>query len=585
LRLGPPQLVSNHHQQSTNYPQQHQREPQSVQASDFSTASQGPALTQPRHKPPRYLGISLLARGRPTIALARRDLRHGVMYGADKIPDTWFDKVPGGFYKSKDGKTVKVTSKDGGGLSTTGSRAGGKNRRRSTGERRRGHPAYDDYYDADGNHKSARRREGGVRDSYDGGVDDDYYSGDDHRRRRNHSSTRRRKSVDDDRYGYHDGSGREQRYDSVYGDARQHDARPTYPASHGQPYSNQYPYAAVKDVGAAAAAGMNGVRSPPYPQPQPNSASLLSPPSSSTVRSGLINGYVPYSNIYGQPQGQQQSLSQQFSPPPSESFRGSAQPSPYNQMGPTVAPQQYQQNPNAQEAAAVAGAAGAVAGVATQDQSGSFYDRGYDPRYDDRYQEPTYNPRYDDRYRYDDRGRPYDSQSPRRHRSTRRGRSPSHDSYVREDRKSRSQRREDERRTKSTGETRGKSMNRIKEQIDKNFDVSQKGLGYGLVGALAGGLAGSELGKGPIPTAIGAALGGGLANAFEARERYVPPGYHPAPGYPSPPVTVDPRRPLNAQLMMGRGRDADRAASSEPRRKNQPGVKRDARAVNGYYSD
>ncbi|KAF2763820.1 hypothetical protein EJ03DRAFT_356314 [Teratosphaeria nubilosa] len=506
------------------------------------------------------------------------------MYGAGKIPDTWFDKVPGGFYKSKDGKTVKVTSKDGSGLGTTGSGASGKNRRRSTGERRRGDSAYDDYYDGDGNHKSARRRGGGVRDSYDGGVDDDYYSGDDRRRRRNHSSTRRRKSVDDDRYGYDDGFGREQRYDSVYGDAQQLGARPTYPASQGQPYSNQYSHTAAKAAGGAAAAGMNSLRSPPFPHTQPNSASLASPPPSSAGRSGLANGYVPYSNIYGQPQGQQQSLSQQFSPPPSESHLGSVQPTPYNQMAPPVAPQQFHQNPNAQGAAAVAGAA-------MQEQNGYFYDRGYDrgynPRYDERYQEPAYEPRHDDRYRYDDQGRPYDSHSPRRHRSRRRDRSPSYDSYDREDRKPRPQRREDDtRRIKSAGGTRGKSMQRIKEQIDKSFDTSQKGLGYGLVGALAGGFAGNGLGKGPIPTAIGAALGGGLANAFEARERYVPPGYQPAPVYPSPPVTVDPRRPLNAQLMgRGRDRDADRAASSEPRRKDQPGAKRDARPVNGYYSD
>lgn len=70
-------------------------------------------------------------------------------------------------------------------------------------------------------------------------------------------------------------------------------------------------------------------------------------------------------------------------------------------------------------------------------------------------------------------------------------------------------------------------MQRIKE----NFDTSQRGLGYGAVGAIVGGLLGSEVDKGPIPMAIGAALGGLGANAFEARERY-----------------VDPRKPQSAQL-------------------------------------
>lgn len=51
------------------------------------------------------------------------------------------------------------------------------------------------------------------------------------------------------------------------------------------------------------------------------------------------------------------------------------------------------------------------------------------------------------------------------------------------------------------------------------FDISERGVGYGTIGALAGGLLGNEVGKGVLPTALGAVLGGLGANVYEGREK------------------------------------------------------------------
>jgi uncharacterized membrane protein YebE (DUF533 family) len=93
-----------------------------------------------------------------------------------------------------------------------------------------------------------------------------------------------------------------------------------------------------------------------------------------------------------------------------------------------------------------------------------------------------------------------------------------------------------ERRSEDKSKSRGKSKSRVREV----FDTTQRGLGYGAVGAVTGGLIGSEFGKGAIPTAIGAAVGALGANAFEAREKYVQPRQPQnaqIPTQPPPPVT------------------------------------------------
>lgn len=51
------------------------------------------------------------------------------------------------------------------------------------------------------------------------------------------------------------------------------------------------------------------------------------------------------------------------------------------------------------------------------------------------------------------------------------------------------------------------------------FDTSERGMGYGTIGAIAGGLVGNELGKGLLPTAAGAVVGALGTNAFQAREK------------------------------------------------------------------
>lgn len=125
-----------------------------------------------------------------------------------------------------------------------------------------------------------------------------------------------------------------------------------------------------------------------------------------------------------------------------------------------------------------------------------YSDRLYPDDRHSRAYDGTYDDRYNDRYqgRRDPRARSYDSYDSRD--DYRRGRRD--DDYA--------DRRE-----------RGKSSS----GLSGTFDGSQRGLGYGAVGAIAGGLVGSGVGKGPVPATIGAVLGGLGANMFEARERQV----------------------------------------------------------------
>lgn len=88
--------------------------------------------------------------------------------------------------------------------------------------------------------------------------------------------------------------------------------------------------------------------------------------------------------------------------------------------------------------------------------------------------------------------------------------------HHRKKRSSRSKQRDSSRaRLKSSGEARP----RAKSSIRDRFDTSERGLGYGSVGALAGGLLGNELGKGVLPTLAGAVIGGLGANAFENKDK------------------------------------------------------------------
>ncbi|KAK4548135.1 hypothetical protein LTR36_010004 [Oleoguttula mirabilis] len=422
------------------------------------------------------------------------------MYGADKIPDSWFEKVPGGFYKKKELEKKNKDERDkyGSGRrpSTNGSGSGrtngGRDRRRSTGEATHRPSPEEDFYN-ERDRGDGRRRRPRDRNSYDG-VEDDQHSGDDRHRRRNHGSSRRQRSVDDSERRYNDGHGgppRDDRYDD-----RRTNGRPPYPQSDFvPPQSPLNPYAPA--AAGAAAVGVTGTGRVLHPQSTPVSPTVQKPQPATNGKTGIANGYVPYADIYGHPNSPQSS-------------NGSVQHSAANRAAsPAPPPRGYHQNPYAQQAptAAAAGAGAAYTGHAGPYPNGD----GFDPRYD----RERYDSRYDDHYKgYDEDSRPY-SRSPPRHGRSRRDYSPSYDSHQDEgkerDRQARSGRRNDNpndmHRTKSQG-ARGKSRR-------------------------------SEVGKAAVPIATGAAAGALDADVFEARERYLPPGQ---------PGMIDPRKPLNAQL-------------------------------------
>lgn len=445
-----------------------------------------------------------------------------VLYGVDKIPDTWFEKVPGGFFKPGNKEA------DANGQRNAGSEGGQRSNNANDGRKYR---EEDDYDDGGYRSEGRRRRHERSRSSYDGGADDDdyYVSGDERRRRRSGRSHRRRHSLDDDRRGYDDSHRRGHHRDSRDGyieGRRSYDraARPPDPyydrerPSTGGSNRSANPFAPGSYAAAGAAMGATA-GNPPHPQ----SGSAQSPPIQSPgvspppqPRSGSVgNGYVPYAHLYGQqsPYPPQQPVS----PPLSSSLR-SPHPSGDRDVSPSMAPppRGYQQNPFAQQApTAEAAGAGAEytgeAGIRTNQ----------DPRWANG-PDPYYSARLYTGYGENYAQHP-NSASPRR--SSRRDYSPSYDSYDSraQDRRSRSERRDEDK-----SKAQGKSKSRVREVLDKSrvkesFDTSERGLGYGAIGALAGGLFGSEFGKGPIPKVLGAAVGGLGANAYEAREKYVNP--------------------------------------------------------------
>jgi len=121
---------------------------------------------------------------------------------------------------------------------------------------------------------------------------------------------------------------------------------------------------------------------------------------------------------------------------------------------------------------------------------------------------------HDDRERDRGRGRHDDNRHDnRRSGSDSRSRSSSDDS-----RRRRHQRKRDKSRSRR-GSPQPSNRSRARSTIRDKFDTSDRGLGYGTIGAIAGGLAGSEVGKGLWPTVAGAVIGGLGANAFESREK------------------------------------------------------------------
>lgn len=482
----------------------------------------------------------------------------------DKVPDAWFDKIPGGYYKAKEQQAEHDLEK--------------AKRKNAEMSKRRSRRYSDDEYDDD-DRDSRDDRDAGYRSeghkskrsdkkSHDRADDFDEIN---NRPRRKRSRARRR--DDDDKYGKDDGhhrSSRKSRNNGVeYGEG-------AIPTTEQGPPSASYtdPVTGAAAMGGAAAAaqhfqrngafgspmpsnGAYGSPMPPngaygsaasanggaygspmpsngaygspmpsngaYGSPQPfaaqpnvpgsiNSLDPNQPPprSTSSLRGGMSTGYVPYAHIYG---GPTHSQGQPGFPPP-QSDIGSVQPTYMNQVAaptPKVAPipGQYQQNPYAQEAAP-----GTQPGYLPNphpQQNGQ-----YDGRYDDRSRGSGYDS--DDTARDSRRDR---ERSRRRSRRSRRDRTPSEDSYSDDSRDERDRRRRS--RPPPRDEAPPTAASRSKSVAKGTFDTSQRGLGYSAMGALAGGLIGSEFGKGPVPRVVATAVGALAANVFQARERYVDP--------------------------------------------------------------
>ena len=288
-----------------------------------------------------------------------------VMYGADKIPDSWFEKVPGGFYKS----SQKANQKNQDSQKIDGGEGGKKQRRYShhhDDRRRARRDRYEDEYRSDDNRRNDRRG----RSSYDGSYDDDFTRQDRRGGAREGGRRRRRHSVDSDRYGYNDGysTARDNAYNGDRKYQGQRQARPADPyfddrrrpvTSDGSRAAKTFPPKAAMMSGGlagAAAAHESGAPCPqsrggsvqpanmPSPPTKPAQAHTDAQPQAQTTerpRTGsLANGYVPYAHIYGQTDNQP---APSFPPPPTSAHDTS-------QSGFAAPPQQqsFQQNPFAQ---------------------------------------------------------------------------------------------------------------------------------------------------------------------------------------------------------------------------------------------
>ncbi|KAK5130320.1 hypothetical protein LTR08_002206 [Meristemomyces frigidus] len=341
-----------------------------------------------------------------------------IMYGADKIPDTWFDRVPGGYYKKKEQQAQaavqdakdKRDSKGRYGSGGSGGRTNdvARSRRRSTGEGGR-RPREDLYNDRGRGDSGGQRRGQRDRDSYDGGDDGYHSSNDDKYRRRARSGRRQNFDSQDDRYETNDGYREDH--------SRVHH-RPPYPQADFVP--PQSPPAAPYAV-PDAASGMTAVPSrAPYPSINHVSSAQHFPQSTAAATNSrpaeISTGYIPYAYLYGQQQ-------QQPAQPRQASSGSHSNPSSNNSMPPinipVAPPHGYRQNVYAQQfpTAAAAGAGAAYTGFAGPYLNGE----GYDPRFDRGREEREFyarNVASDDRHRVRSERRMGDFEEPRRGKST-----------------------------------------------------------------------------------------------------------------------------------------------------------------------
>ena len=251
----------------------------------------------------------------------------GIMYGADKIPDKWFEKVPGGFYKGQQDKQGEKDDK-------RRDRRERSRRRRHSDEYEERRPRYEDSYDGDRTARAPERRRGDAqRSSYDGG--DNYESADEERQRRR---ARRSTIGDADRYGHNDDFSRR---DSTRRRYAPND-RPYEPSPHESQDSTQYTdhylnQGAKRNSAAAAAAGAGTAAAMTYQSQRHVSSAPPVVPVAFPMQTPVGPGYIPYSNIYGLNSTQTSNGRQMFSPPPANSI-SSVQSNSVNQVTPVASP-------------------------------------------------------------------------------------------------------------------------------------------------------------------------------------------------------------------------------------------------------
>ena len=234
----------------------------------------------------------------------------GIMYGADKIPDSWFEKVPGGFYKEKERKQHEKDEK----RRSQSHRRDRSRRRRHSDEhedRRRRYDEDADREDRAGYATDRRRRHERSRSSYDGGAD---YDSEETERERRHD--RRRTYGDNDRYGYDDGSSRP--------NGARHNYAPDFSPT-GSHRPSQYPdpkvNSASKRASVAAAAASAGTAAAFAQQTQRHNPVASPPvvPVAAPVPGSVPVSYIPYSDIYGAGAPYPRGAPNAFSPPPAAS--------------------------------------------------------------------------------------------------------------------------------------------------------------------------------------------------------------------------------------------------------------------------
>ncbi|KAF2722158.1 hypothetical protein K431DRAFT_302766 [Polychaeton citri CBS 116435] len=207
----------------------------------------------------------------------------GIMYGADKIPDSWFEAVPGGFYRPKDknGRPIKSGSRP----KETGSHHSHHSRRHSA-------DSYDRRHHRD-DHRSGRpsHHDRYAQDTYDG-ADADYRArhkaGDRHKY---HHQPRRDGANDRDGRRDYDRRGRPEFRSPVYDDTKGGRPRPP-PTADGGPPPAQPMFDSRRRSGFV----------PPMEAPAADEtpASAPNPTERGVKQDAPVNGpYVPFSHIYG----------------------------------------------------------------------------------------------------------------------------------------------------------------------------------------------------------------------------------------------------------------------------------------------